>query len=158
MPKHRRPTDRRRRGPVLAGVAVAMITMLGASSPALAAKGGGGKPPPSGGSSSSSVSLVLLDSTDGLPHYGQRVRFSVSTTATTRPFVRLNCYQGGAWLYAASAGYFADYPWSQDFTLSSGGGAEGGWSSGAADCDATLYSNDGRRSTDLAKITFHVEP
>jgi hypothetical protein len=156
MSKHRRPTDRRRRGPAVAALAVALITTLGASSPALAAKGGGGKPP--SGSGSSSLSLVLLDATDGLPHYGQRVTFRVSTTATTRPFVRLNCYQNGVWLYAASAGYFADYPWSQDFILSSGGGAEGGWSSGAADCDATLYSNDGKRSTDLAKIAFHVEP
>lgn len=155
MPKHRRPADRRRSGPAMTAVTVVLITMLGASSPALAAKGGGGKPP-GGGSSSSSVRLVLLDSTDGLPHYGQRVTFSVSTTATTRPFVRLNCYQNGGWLYSASAGYFADYPWSQDLILSSS--ASGGWSGGAADCDATLYSNDGRRSTDLATIAFHVEP
>jgi hypothetical protein len=155
MPKHRRPTERRRRGPAVAALAIALITTLAASSPALAAKGGGGKPP-NGGSGSSSLRLVLLDSTDGLPHYGQRVTFSVSTTATTRPFVRLNCYQNGAWLYAASAGYFADYPWSQDLILSSS--ASGAWSGGAADCEATLYSNDGKRSTDLAKIAFHVEP
>jgi hypothetical protein len=156
MSKHRRPIDRRRKGPAVAALAVALITTLSASSPALAAKGGGGKPP-GGGSSSSSVRLVLLDSTDGLPHYGQRITFSVSTTATTRPFVRLNCYQDGVWLVAGSVGLFPDYPWSQEFILSSGGAA-GGWSSGAADCDATLYSNDGRRSTDLAKIAFHVEP
>jgi hypothetical protein len=139
----------------MAAVAVVMVTLLGASSPALAAKGGG-KPPPSGGSSSS-LRLVLLDSTDGLPHYGQRITFSVSTTATTRPFVRLNCYQNGVWLVAGSIGLFPDYPWSQEFILSSGG-STGGWSSGAADCDATLYSNDSKRSTDLARITFYVEP
>ena len=43
MSKHRRPGDRRP-GLVLASLAVAGVTLLGASSPAMAAKGGGGKP------------------------------------------------------------------------------------------------------------------
>jgi hypothetical protein len=114
------------------------------------ANGGGGKP---GGGGSSSVSLVLLDSTDGLPHYGQQVTFAVSTTATDRPFVSLNCYQNGVWVYSDSAGFFPDYPWSKIFILAT----SSTWTSGAGDCTATLYmTKDGRRSTTLATLNFHV--
>src|SRR5437879_195804 len=46
-------------------------------------------------STNSSLSLVLLNSTDGVPHWGQQVTFAVSTTATTEPNVSLMCYQHG---------------------------------------------------------------
>src|SRR5215203_687434 len=97
--------------------AVVLVVALALVPTALAGKGGknGGT---SGGSSS--LSLVLLNSTDGLPHYGQTVTFSLSTSAT-RPYVSVNCYQAGAWVYAASAGFFPDYPWSRNFILA-------GWS------------------------------
>jgi hypothetical protein len=48
MSLHRRPVRGRRTGLAAAALAVAALTILGASAPALAAKGGGGKP--SGGS------------------------------------------------------------------------------------------------------------
>ena len=109
-------------------------------------KGGGGNK-----TGSSSLSLVLLNSTDGLPHQGQQVTFSFVTTAD-RPFVSLNCYQGTAWVYSASAGFFPDYPWSTTFGL-----ATTSWTSGAADCTATLYTTtDGIRTTTLATLNFHV--
>ena len=109
-------------------------------------KGGGGNK-----TGSSSLSLVLLDSTDGLPHQGQHVTFSVTTTAD-RPFVSLNCYQGTVWFYLASAGFFPDYPWSTTFAL-----ANTSWTSGAADCTATLYTTtDGIRITTLATLNVHV--
>jgi hypothetical protein len=117
-------------------------TMLVPASPAWGARG-----------SSSSLTLILMDSTDGLPHHGQSVTFSVSTTATAQPFVRLNCYQNGAWVYTSTVGYFPSYPWDQFFTLTSGN-----WTSGAANCTATLesISNKTLRETNLATLTFPV--
>jgi len=44
-----------------------------------------------GSTGTSSLSLVLLRSTDGSPHYGQVVTFNVSTTATSYPSVDLEC-------------------------------------------------------------------
>lgn len=83
---------------------------------------------------------------------GQQVTFAVTTSATASPFVSLNCYQNGVWVYTASAGFFAAYPWSQKFTLSSTA-----WMSGAADCTARLYSTKtGTRTTTLATANFHV--
>lgn len=144
-----------RRGPELSPkrpiivVALALAVSLAGVHPALAAAGGGG-----GGGAGSSVTLALLDSADGLAHTGQQVTFTVSTSATTRPFVSLNCYQDGVWVYTASAGFFPDYPWSQAFTLSSSA-----WMSGAADCTARLYSTkDGTRTRTLATASFHVYP
>lgn len=133
--------------------AVAALCLAAAPS-ALAAKGGGAGGKPAGGGGSS-FSLVLLNSTDGLPHWGQQVRFDVSTTATAEPHVSLKCYQGGALVYTTQTGYYASYPWpwTQTMTLSSGA-----WTGGAADCTATLYSlkNSGG-STTLATMSFHVE-
>ena len=131
---------------------VAFISvMLGLGASAYAAKGGGGGHPRSGGASS--LTLVLENSTDGLPHYGQVVTFKVSTTATTEPFVRLDCYEGGVWVLSSSAGFFASYPWpwTQNFTL--------GWDmwhtpGAASDCTATLYNG----GTTYATLSFHVYP
>jgi hypothetical protein len=128
---------------------IAVIALVFASAPsALAGKSGGR----GGASSTSSISLVLLNSNDRLPHWGQDVTFNVSTTATDRPFVTLNCYVSGAWVYSANVGFFPDYPWAQKFTLSNGW-----WTSGPADCTAILYmTKDGTKSTTLATLSFHV--
>lgn len=133
-------------------LAVFALAALLAVPAALAAKGGkpGGG---GGGSSTSSLSLVLLNSTDGLPHQGQQVTFTVSTTATSTPSVRLDCYKGGVWVYTATAGFYPAYPWAPNYTL-----ASSAWTSGEADCTATLYStsNGGTRTTTLATLQFHV--
>ena len=130
-------------------IVLAMATILAtvATGAAVAGKGGRGHNNSGGGS----ISLVLLDSTDGVAHHGQHVTFNVSTTATDRPFVALNCYQDGVWVYSASAGFFPDYPWSTVFTLSND------WFTSAGDCKARLYmTKDGSRSTTLATLDFHV--
>jgi hypothetical protein len=152
-PQHRRPTHTRRRTAVtLIGLSLALVAGLAASSPALAAKGGGGKP--SGGSSSATLTLVPLDSTDGVTHWGQRVTFDVATTATDSPFVDLACTQAGSTVLGATTGFFASYPWpwTNVITLSSQM-----WTAGAADCTARLYYLDGRRSYTLKTLSFHVE-
>jgi hypothetical protein len=113
---------------------------------------GAGKP----NSGTSSLSLVLLDSTDGLAHYGQRVTFEVATTATTQPFLDLGCYQNGTLVYSGHAGYFESYawPWNKILTLSSST-----WTGGEADCTAWLYSvSSTGKATILATVNFHVYP
>ncbi len=117
--------------------------------PALAAKGGGHV---SGGSGT--VTLVVLESTDGLPHFGGRVTYEVSTTATAYPYVRTSCVQNGKQVLSTSAGYFDSYafPSAQTFAL----GPTGYWASGAADCTATLYMAGSRRETVLGTTTYHV--
>ncbi len=137
-----------KRSTALLVTVVTLALSFSIATPAMAAKGG------PGGDGNSSVSLVLVDSTDGLAHVGQQVTFAVTTTATASPFVSLNCYQGGVWVYTASAGFFAAYPWSRNFTLSSIA-----WMSGEADCTARLYSTkNGTRTTTLATASFHVNP
>ena len=129
-------------------IVLAATSMLLVVSPALA-----------GGKSSSSISLVTFDSasvastTAGTPAYGDQITFAVSTTATDRPYVILNCYQGGNWIYAAQAGFWADYAPGQMFTL-----AASSWAGGAADCTATVgvQNADGTKFRALASTTFHV--
>src|SRR6266571_4726072 len=70
---------------------------------AFAAKGGGatGSHKGGGGTSTGGLSLVLLNSTDGLPHWGQQITFTTSTTATSEPNVSVTCSQNSAVVYGA---------------------------------------------------------
>src|SRR2546428_12731637 len=114
-----------------------------------AAKGGNGrKPAPSG---TDSFSLDLLNSTDGLPHWGQQVTFT--TTATTYPHVSLQCSQNGVLVYNADAGYYAGYPWPWEQTMTL---ASAAWTGGAADCVATLYYFSGAKTVVLGTMSIHV--
>jgi hypothetical protein len=112
--------------------------------------GGGGS---TGSTSSLSVVMVADQNGNGAPNWNDEITFAVSTTATSSPWVRLNCYQGGAWVSTSTAGFFAAYAWAPNFTL-----ASSGWTSGAADCTATLYqvTSHGRSST-LKTLNFHVD-
>jgi hypothetical protein len=128
------------------------LAVFSSAAPTLAAKGSdGGKGGSTGGSSS--LTLVLLNSTDGLPHWGQKVTFNIQTTATGEPNVSLNCYLNGALVYAAVAGFYASYPWpgTQIMTL-----ASPSWTGGAADCTARLYYISGARTVTLQTLSFHV--
>jgi hypothetical protein len=140
----------------LAVLALALVPAAG-----LAAKGGngasqGGGGKPGGGGGSSSLTLVVVSSpyNDGLPHYGGTVTFDVSTTATAKPTVKVECNQGGVVVYRASAGFYPEYPWQWARNFSLGSGA---WTGGAADCVATMYyvSSNGRTNT-LATLPFQV--
>ena len=132
----------------------ALVIVLALAPSALAGKGGKGKP----GSSTSSTSTLSLKmvydrNADGAPNWNDQVTFNVSTTATLKPWVKLNCYQAGVWVSTSTAGFFAAYPWPPNFTL-----ASGGWTGGAGDCTATLYlvTSNGRSKT-LATLSFHVD-
>ena len=131
----------------------AFVVVLAIVPSAIAAKDKG---KPGGGtdaSSTLSLKMVYDQNADGAPNWNDRVTFGVYTTATSKPWVKLNCYQAGAWVSTSTAGFFAAYPWAQTFTL-----ASGGWTSGAGDCTATLYlvTSNGR-SKNLTTLSFHVD-
>lgn len=114
----------------------------------------GGKPKPGG---SGTLTLVMVNDTNanGLPNWGDSVRFNVSTTATSEPNVSLTCTQNGAVVYGATTGYYASYPWpwTQTMTLSSTA-----WQGGAASCTAKLYYFSGTSTIDLTSISFQAYP
>ena len=114
-----------------------------------AAKGGGHLTTYTGGTISLAPLVVDADS-NGVVSFGDTVTFTISTTATTQPFVNLVCNQGA---YNSWRGYFVgslDSNW--NFVLGSGG-----WSSGAGDCTAYLgmYTKQGFKR--LASTSFHVD-
>lgn len=113
---------------VMAAVATLGLGAAAVADPALAAK--------TPTRSTSSLQLVLLDSTDGQAHYGQRVEFSVSTTQTTSPMVSLTCSQNGTLVFSQDTGYYSSYPWpwTNVFTLSSSY-----WTGGSASCHSVLW-------------------
>jgi hypothetical protein len=112
-----------------------------------------GKGKPGGGGGSSSITLVLVNSTDGLPHFGQGVTFNVSTTATSQPWVNLACYQNGVLVGQGWDGFFAGSLTGRTFGL-----ASPKWTGGAADCTGWLdqYTKQGFKQ--LASTSFHVYP
>lgn len=104
---------------------------------------------------SGTISLVLLNSTDGLAHFRQNVTFTVSTTATSKPWVTVRCYQGGALVDNDSNAMFAG-SLDTTFTL----GPTGAWLGGDADCTATLENWDSypKSISAITSTSFHVYP
>lgn len=139
------------RGRTRLTIVLVMATMLAvvATGATLAAPGGKGKGART--QSGSNLTLVLLNSTDGVPHWGQDVTFELTTRAA-EPFVNVRCYQGEAFVYDGWAGFFDGAWFGQTFTLSSMY-----WQSGDADCKARLvtYGSNGRERT-RATMGFHV--
>lgn len=139
-----------------AGAEAGLITLLMfglIAGTAFAAKGGngggGGRGHGGGGhSGTSTVALVLVTDVNGngSANWGDTVTFSISTTATQYPHLEVTCYQHGALVYGASAGFYPEYPWpgAQLMPLQSPA-----WTSGAADCKAVL-------NTSLATLSFAV--
>src|SRR5438552_9399196 len=129
---------------------IAMLVLVSASLPA-AAKGGRHNV----STTDSNFALVVLDSTDGVAHWGHQVTFTVSTTATTEPHVSLKCSQSGVLVYATQTGYFAGYlwPWTQVMTLSSVA-----WTGGSADGVATLDYFSRARLVSLGTLSFTAQP
>jgi len=127
-----------------------LVAVLALVPSALAGKG---RPGGGGGTTggSGTIALTLLNSTDDLAHYGQKVTFAVSTTATSQPFVVAKCYQSGILVYEQANGIFPT-SLGQVFTL----GPTPAWSGGAADCTAYLQNWSGRKIATLATMNFHV--
>jgi hypothetical protein len=122
--------------------------------PAFAARGGGGGGGKGGGGStagSGTIDMVLMDGATEA-HFGARVTFTVSTTATPYPYVHLMCSQGGSLVAEGRTGFFPTALGNEWFYL----GPTPNWQGGAADCTANLekYSNKGWSV--LGSTTFHV--
>jgi hypothetical protein len=127
-------------------------TMLEARSGGGGGKGGGGT---TGGSGTISQPVMVNDvGTSGIS-LGDKVTFTVSTTATAYPWVTVKCSQNGTLVSKQSNGIFAT-SLNQNFTL----GPTQNWQSGGADCTATLenwdsYAKNGS-ITVLASTSFKV--
>jgi hypothetical protein len=124
-------------------------SVLGPST--LEAKGGGKPPGGGGGTSSLTLKMVTDGNGNGLPNWGDEVTFTISTSATTEPFVDLACYQNGTLVYGTTGGFFASYPWpwTKVMLLKSPS-----WQGGAAQCQAKLYYLSGRNNVVLATASF----
>ncbi|HUR14201.1 MAG TPA: hypothetical protein VM097_06875, partial [Mycobacteriales bacterium] len=140
--KHLRTTPTRRRVSRAVTIPVVTLAALSLAAPAMAAR-------PSGGSSSgSSLSVVVKTGPDQTPNFGETITFDV-TSPVYKKWVDLYCYQGGATVYSQTAGFYPEYPWAPDYGLSSAY-----WTSGAADCKATLYTTNSKgRQTVLATLS-----
>jgi hypothetical protein len=161
LPAEVSDTDTGKRGTMRRTAALLLITACLAIAPTAAyaakpsANGGGGKG--GGGSvSNSSLSLEMVNDANGngTPNWSDTVTFNVSTTATSSPYVTLKCYQGGTTVLSGSAGFWDGYafPAEQNMQLSSPS-----WTGGAADCTATLWSADGKKTATLATLSFHAD-
>lgn len=131
---------------------IALVFVLAIAAPlAFAAKGGGGGKNDSSSSISIHSPLVYDANGDGLPNWGDTLRFDVATTVTTEPFVELICSQNGVVVYGANTGYFDSYawPWTQNMKLGSQM-----WTGGDADCVASMFTFRHGHRWNLATLSF----
>ena len=130
-------------------IAILVVGLIAGT--AFAGRGGGGKP---GGGSGGSGTLTMQPM-DGATqaHFGARVTFSITQTATPYPYVHLMCYQGGSMVAEGRQGFFSTAIGNEWFTL----GPTDYWTGGAADCTARLekYSSRGTWSV-LGSTSFTV--
>jgi hypothetical protein len=118
---------------------------------AFAAPHNGGK----GGGSNGSISLVLSTDVngDGLPNWGDTVTYSVSTTATSAPSVKTVCTQNGSVVLHSESSFYAGNPFAYTNYVPLKSDV---WTSGAADCTATMFYNSHKQQVTLATISYHV--
>lgn len=156
MSKHRRPAHgSRRTGLAAAALGVAVLTTLGASAPAMAAKGGGGGKP-SGGSTGSGSYTVTVDQA-GPYQFGQSVTFTTNTPVYPNgagPYLWLKCYQGSTVVGTDDhAGFPGGWYYGDPFWL----GPSQSWSGGAADCTLTVVHTSNNKIVTDARTSFHVD-
>lgn len=137
----------------LVGLCAALVIAPAAFAGKGGGKSGGGGGGGNNGTSSTLTGPVMVSdaNADGLPNWGDTITFKVSTS-TSWPSVQLDCYQNGTPVYSATTGYYPTYMWSNNYTLDNWK-----WTSGAADCTATLYNtNKNGSTTTLATLSFSV--
>ena len=122
----------------------------------LAAPHNGGK----GGGGTIALNLPPFTdkNSDGQANFDDIVNFSISTTATSQPYVNMQCFQNGV---KVSEGWRAYYEGSLDWPNGIFGLNGGQWASGAADCTAYLkyYTGKGKNPwVTLTSTNFHVNP
>jgi hypothetical protein len=130
-----------------AAVLALAVTLI----PAALAKGKPGGGGTTGTSSITGPVLVVDKNADGLPNFGDTVMFNVSTTATTSPYVDLQCFQNGVMVAEGWRGYFAGSLDTPNIVLNSPQ-----WAGGAADCTAYVDKSTKQGMQQLASVSFHV--
>jgi hypothetical protein len=116
-----------------------------------AAKGSGKGPTPAYSGSILLAPLVSDVNGNGLPDRGDVVTFDISTNHTA-PYVFLECYQGSTLVLSGRKGFFeSSLDTNRNFGLQSGT-----WTSGAADCTASLVYSTKRGWKPYAWTSFHV--
>jgi len=145
--KIRKPTPA---GAVLAGVIVVLsLALIPAAFAAKGRPGGGG-----GGGSSISLKLSTDVNGNGVANWGDTITYNVSTSATSAPQVSTQCYQNNVLVLHASASFYPDNPFAYMEYVSLQSGM---WTSGAADCTATMSYSSHKGSVTLATLNFHVD-
>ena len=148
-------------GAVLEAALITALTFGLIAGTAFAAKGGpgagggGGKHGGGGNTTGGSGTITLVTppvvdgNGDGVANWHDVVRFNVSTSSTSQPYVNLYCYQNGALVAGGSEGYFPGALDDGNFGLYAPS-----WMSGAADCTAKLVNGSG---SVLGTTSFHVD-
>jgi hypothetical protein len=128
--------------------AAVAVLVLGLVPVALAGKGGKGGGGGSTSTATGSLTMVLLTQTaDGLPHWGNTITFNI-TTNISQPWVHLVCKQNATVVAEGWNGYFAGSLTGTTFGLYSPS-----WASGAADCTGYLTTP---QWAVVASTSFHV--
>jgi hypothetical protein len=133
---------------------VALLVVGLTAGTALAAKNDNGNSGHGGNTTagtSDALVLVPLYSHPGGPSIGDLVTFAIQTSQPY-PYVRVSCYQGSTLVYTGSNGFYASYPWDQNFQL----GPSMVWSSGSASCTADLFYASGTKIIVTATTAFTV--
>ena len=92
-----------------------------------------------------SVVVVSDQNQNELPNFGDQISFNVTSTETSDPHVQLVCTQNGAVVYGGL------WPLTPVLTLSSLS-----WTSGAADCTATVYYIVAAKKINIGSVNFTV--
>jgi hypothetical protein len=122
------------------------------------AGGGGGGGGHKGGGTTYTGSFVganpVMVTDNGTPgvSYGDAITFSVTDTATYYG-VRVVCSQNGVQVWTQTQGFYPGWMWGTTYWLTGGS-----WTSGAANCTATLFSQnaDGTNTQTQATMTLNV--
>ncbi|MBX4201597.1 hypothetical protein KW803_01720 [Candidatus Saccharibacteria bacterium] len=96
--------------------------------------------------------MVTDANSDGLPNFKDVVTFSFTSLSTT-PSVKLECFQNGVLVSSETDGFYPDYPWDTNYEL----GPTYVWTSGSANCTATLNEPIGRKNK-ITTMNFTVNP
>ena len=139
----------------------ALVVVLALAPIAFAAKGGGsgggggGGHKPGGGTTYTGTlagPVMVTDNGTAGVSYGDAITFKVTDTA---PYygVRTDCYQNGTLVFEQTQGFYTGWMWGTTYWLESGS-----WTSGAANCTATLFSQnaDGTNTQTQATMSFNA--
>jgi hypothetical protein len=137
-------------GAATEGALISLLVIGLIAVPAFAAKGGGGGKPTGDTAGSGTIAAVFMDgATEG--HYGARVTFDLSTSATPYPYVHIMCYQGSL-VAEGRTGFFPTAMGDEWFYL----GPTPNWQGGEAECTAKLEKYSRKGWSVLASTSFHV--